>query len=150
MKVILLEDVEKLGKTGDLKTVKSGYARNYLIPRGLAIIANEKNIKELNRRREITERKEVRVEKKLEELSSKMGTAVIEISAKAGEEGRLYGTVTAQQIAEAIGEKFHVELDKRRVLLEDPIKNLGDHTVLVRFSGTHEIQMQVRIVPEAE
>jgi large subunit ribosomal protein L9 len=150
MKIILLEDVEKLGKTGDMKTVKSGYARNYLIPRGLATIADEKNVRELERRKEIEGRKEARVEKKLGELGTKMETTVIEISAKAGEEGRLYGTVTAQQIAEAIGEKFRVELDKRRVLLEDPIKNLGDHTVRVRFSGTREILMQVRIVPEAE
>ncbi|MEW6202904.1 MAG: 50S ribosomal protein L9 [bacterium] len=148
MKVILCEDVDKLGKTGDLKVVKDGYARNFLIPRGLAVTANDKNIAEHARRKVMEEHKEARVEKKLEGLEAEMSAAVIEISAKASEEGRLYGTVTAQQIADAINEKFKLELDKRRVLLDDPIKNLGDYTLRIKFSAAHEIQVQIRVVSE--
>lgn len=148
MKVILRQDIEKLGDRGDIKEVKSGYARNYLIPRGLAVAANRSNLKTLEEQKRVDERKEKKIEEKLTERADFIAGSTVEISARAGAEGRIYGSVTAAQISAALKEKFDLEIDKRRVLLDSPIKNIGEHTVNMRLSPGQEVPVKVIVTPE--
>ncbi|MFH1537731.1 MAG: 50S ribosomal protein L9 [bacterium] len=148
MKVILRQDIEKLGDRGDVKEVKAGYARNFLIPRALAVVASKSNLKALEEQKRVDERKEARIEVTLKERADSIADTAVEITARAGAEGRIYGSVTAAQISAALREKFGLEIDKRRVLLESPIKNIGEHTVYMRLSAGQEVPVRVNVVPE--
>ncbi|MEW5945025.1 MAG: 50S ribosomal protein L9 [bacterium] len=148
MKVILREDVESLGRSGEIKDVRNGYARNYLIPRGLADAATPGNLKALEQRRETRQRREARLERRLEQLSSELESATVRITAKAGEDGKLYGSVTSQQIASSLSGQFGIEIDRRRIVIEDPLKNLGVHSVLLKFSSGRDVTIRVEVLEE--
>ena len=147
MKVILKNDVERLGKTGDVVTVAAGYARNYLLPRGLALEATDRGVEQIaidRRRDEKTLQKKasdaVAFQTKLEELS-------LTISKQAGESDKLFGTVTAMEIAEALGKEGH-EIDKRKIELEEPIKTLGIYTVPIRLHTDVTAKVKLWVVKE--
>ena len=147
MKVILKNDVERLGKTGDVVTVAAGYARNYLLPRGLALEATDRGVEQIaidRRRDEKTLQKKasdaVAFQTKLEELS-------LTISKQAGESDKLFGTVTAMEIAEALGKEGH-EIDKRKIELEEPIKTLGIYTVPIRLHTDVTAKIKLWVVKE--
>lgn len=131
MQVILIQDVKGLGSRGDTVKVADGYARNYLIPRGLAIEATKENLKQLETQQAERARQLLRKEKEAEELARRLEATTVRIPARAGEGGRLFGSVTAADIAEALA-KLGIKVDKKQIELENPIKQLGSYTVVVR------------------
>ncbi len=145
MKVILLKEVPSLGHPGEIRDVKDGYARNYLLPRGLAAPATAGNLQNLAHTREVAQQREVRVREEVARLTQVLETMVVEIRAKAGEEGRLFGSVTAQDIAEAISRKG-VEVTKKQVELDEPIKTAGFYKVAIRLHPRHTAQVEVNVV----
>lgn len=146
MRVILLEDVEGLGTKGDLVEVAPGYGRNYLVPRGLAEVATKGNIKALEQRRQALLRRAERERAEARAVAERLAAHVVKISARAGESGRLFGSVTSSDIADAVKEQLDIELDRRRIDLEEPIKAAGEYEVPVRLasgvSGTIRVQVQ--------
>ena len=148
MKVILREDVEKLGKAGDVVKVADGYGRNFLIPRKIAVPADVRNLKNLEHEKRSIEARVKKAQKNAESLSSKLSSVSLTITAKAGEEGKLFGAITSRDIAEAL-EKAGVAVDRKMVQLDDPIKHLGDYKVKVRTGGESVPEISVSVVAES-
>lgn len=147
MKVILREDVKSLGRAGDLVNVSDGYARNYLIPRGIAILADEKNIQAFEREQKAIERRLLKEKQEVTELAHRLSKLNITLRAKAGEEGKLFGSVTSKDISEAL-KREGIEIDKKRIYLKEPIKRLGNYSVEVRLP--HDVTATVNITVEEE
>ena len=147
MKVILREDVKDLGHVGELLTVKDGFARNFLLPRGLALEANLKNVKSLEHEKRKIQEVVKKAKSGAEELSSKIAAVTLTIKAKAGEEDKLFGSVTAMDIAEAL-KKEGLDIDRRKIVLEEPIKRLGNYTVSVKVHSEVSSQFTVHVVSE--
>lgn len=148
MRIILIQEVKNLGKEGDVVEVKEGYARNYLIPRKMAIEATPGNLSQIEKLRK---KRALREAKELEEmkfLQSKVEGLVLEFSKKAGEKGKLYGSVTAREIAEAISKMIGFEFDKKYLELPEPIKDLGKHDVRINFGKGIHATVTVNILPE--
>jgi large subunit ribosomal protein L9 len=142
VKLILREDVPKLGNAGDVVSVKPGYARNFLLPQGKAALASEAKVKELEHHRRLIAEKVARELKDLGAARDRLEQLELAVEAQAGEEGRLFGSVTAIQIAELIAEKG-IEIDRRRIDLAEPIKEVGEHTVPIRLH--REVIANVRL-----
>jgi large subunit ribosomal protein L9 len=132
VKLILREDVPKLGHAGEVVSVKPGYARNFLLPQGKAALASEAKVTELEHHKRLIADKVARDLKDLNAARDRLEQLQLEVQAQAGEEGRLFGSVTAIQIAELIGEKG-IEIDRRKIDLAEPIKEVGDHSVPIRL-----------------
>jgi large subunit ribosomal protein L9 len=147
MEVILREDVSNLGKAGELVKVKPGYARNFLLPRGLAYEATEGNKKRIQAEAKGRVTRQAAEKAEAEALAAKLSALAIRIAAKAGEENRLFGSITAQDIADALAQAGQV-VDKRKIELEHPIKTLGFHAVPVRVH--HDVQAEVKLTVVAE
>ena len=147
MKVILREDVENLGKAGDVVKVADGYGRNYLIPKRLAVQADVRNLRTLEHDRRVIEARAKRNRRTAEETGSRLSTLSLTIPAKAGEEGKLFGAVTARDIAEALG-KAGVVVDRRTVLLLEPIKQTGEYRVKVKVGTDVVPEISVAVVAE--
>lgn len=149
MKMILREAVEHLGRPGDLVNVKPGYARNYLIPQGLAYRATEANVRRIEEERRVREEQARRAYLEANRQASRLDGLTLHFKARASEEGTLFGSVTAKDILErAEEEELGFELDKRAVRLDEPIKSLGEHPVQVRLSA--DVETEVRVIVEAE
>ncbi|MET0972279.1 MAG: 50S ribosomal protein L9 [Thermoleophilaceae bacterium] len=146
---ILLKDVEQLGERGDVIDVSDGYLRNYLAPRRLAQPATAGAIAEAQRRHEAAERAVVQAAAKAEETAALLRKTVLTISHQAGDDGRLFGSVTAQEISDAIRQARSVKLDKRRILLEEPIKTTGTHMVTVEVSDGVTADIKTIVTPQA-
>lgn len=125
MIVILKKDVKGTGKAGEVIKVSPGYARNMLIPRGLAIEATEGNVRNLEKQKQIQKENEAKEKAKAEEIASKLSKENIVIKTKAGEGGRLFGSITNKDISEAIEKQLGIKIDRRKIVLENPIKELG-------------------------
>jgi len=149
MEVILREHVDNLGRRGEIVKVADGYARNYLLPRKLALLATEGNKKQIERERVRFEAKELEEKKVAEAVSARLATVAIEISRKVGETEALYGSVTTGDIAHALGEKG-VEIDKRKIVLQEPIKKLGEFTIPVKLHREVTTSITVRVIAEGE
>jgi len=134
MDLLLLKDVPKLGRAGDEVRVADGYARNYLLPRRLAVPLTEGAHHQAQQIREARRRQVEREEMETQAAARQLDGLTVSIAAKAGEQGKLYGSVTAADIAEAVLAQHGVEVDKRRIVVEEPIRELGDKRVEVRFS----------------
>jgi large subunit ribosomal protein L9 len=148
MKIILLEDVSGKGQAGDVVKVADGYARNFLLPRGTAIEASQANMKTLEHRRaKIAEKRAVDLEA-ARERAAKIDNLSITITSKSGEAGRLFGSVTAQDIADAVEAQHGVEIDKRKINLDAPIKTVGVHPIEIKIFA--EVNATVRVLVEAE
>jgi large subunit ribosomal protein L9 len=132
MKVILADDVRGLGHRGETVTVKPGYARNFLFPQGTAYEASVANVRRLSEEKKKYDQKTLQEKSVAEEVARKVEGQTVVISKKAGEEGHLYGSVTASEIADALSARG-IEVDRRRVELAEPIRRLGSHTVHVRL-----------------
>ena len=145
VQVILREDVASLGHAGDLVNVKPGFARNFLIPQGKAIVATEASKRELEHQQRVIAERVRREVELLEAERKKIDGVVIEISAQAGEEGKLFGSVTVVQIAEKLAERG-LEVDRRRIDLAEPIKDLGEHDVVVRLHRQVTATVKVKVV----
>ncbi|MBL7978797.1 MAG: 50S ribosomal protein L9 [Bacteroidetes Order II. Incertae sedis bacterium] len=148
MKLILKQDIDKLGLAGDIVTVKDGYGRNYLIPHGFAVIASPGNIRHAEEMKKQASLKLSKVKQNAEALAARLGGIELEIPAKVGEEGRLFGTITTTTIAEALTHKG-VELDRRKLVLSEDIRNVGVYSVTVRLHSEVEGTFKVKVVPEA-
>ncbi len=147
IEVILREDVKSLGRAGELVRVRPGYARNYLLPHGLAYEASEGNKKRIAAETRAREARGQVERAGAEQLASTLSGVALTLSGKAGEEGKLFGSITAQDIAEALAAKGHT-VDRRKIELEHPIKTLGQHTVAVRVHPEVHANVQVSVVPE--
>jgi large subunit ribosomal protein L9 len=148
-KVLLREDVDDLGARGEIVRVRAGYARNYLLPRKLAVEATAGNVKGIEQERAALLRKEAKERSTAEAQSEQMGSLVLEFKRKAGEQGALYGSVTSMDIAEALQERGY-EIDRHRIHLREPLKRVGDYTVAIRLHREVTIDLQVKVVPEGE
>ncbi|OAG27646.1 50S ribosomal protein L9 [Thermodesulfatator autotrophicus] len=146
MQVILKEYVPNLGAPGDVVTVKPGYARNYLIPKGLAIPASKKSLKAIERERQIILAKAERIRRKLMSEAERLNEVELEIPQRVVEEDRLYGSVSATEIVNALKEKGF-EITKKQVLLEEPIKKLGEYIVPIKLSADVTAHIKVKVVP---
>lgn len=145
MKVILLQDIPGTGKKNQIINISDGYARNFLFPRKWAVEATPNAIKEVERRNEIERAKEMARRKEAEDLAASLKGKVIHLEAKGGEKGKLYGSVTTQEIAEALKSQHQIELDKRKIELPEPIRTAGDSEVTVSLYTGIKVQMLVRV-----
>lgn len=145
VKLILREDVPKLGDAGELVVVRPGYARNYLLPQGKAILATEAQVRELEHHKRLIAEK---VAKQLRELAAerdRIEQIVLEVRALAGGEGRLFGSVTAAQIAELLAERG-VEIDRRKIDLAEPIKELGEHSISIVLHREISARIKLKVI----
>lgn len=147
MKAVLSKDVPGLGSAGDIVEVSPGYFRNYLRPRNLAVEATEKNVAVVARAKKQAERVAARERSQAEQLAAKLAELPIKVALKAGENDRLFGSVTAADIAEKLREAGY-EFDKRKIVLEEPIKRLGLYTVHVKIHP--EVEAKVNVLVEKE
>lgn len=147
MKVIFQKDVKGQGKKGEVKDVSEGYARNYLLPKGLAVEANEANLKSLKAMEKSMERKEQERLEEAQQLAKQLEEMDIRLTAKAGEGGRLFGAVTSKQITDFLATK-KVKIDKRKVEMNDPIRTLGTTQVTVRLHPKVTATIKVHVVEE--
>lgn len=147
MEVILREDIEKLGNRGQVVTVAAGYARNYLLPKKLAVLANEGNKKIVEHERQSHLRREAKETADAQDLAKLMANVSITIAQKAGENDQLFGSVTAQDIAGAL-EKQGYTIDRRKIQMSEPIKVLGEHKVPVRLHKDVTIELPVNVTRE--
>lgn len=147
MRVILKEDVQGLGKAGQIITVKDGYARNYLIPKGLALVADERNLKLLEYQRKKIEEEAKKKRQDAESLAQRLSEIQLTIKAKAGEDQKLFGSITAKDVAEAL-EKEGIKIDKKQILIEEPIKRVGEHELQVKLSSGVVAKLKINVLAE--
>lgn len=133
MKILLLKDVDNLGKEGEIKEVKPGYARNYLIPKKYAVLATEENIKKLNIEKETITRKRKKEEKRLKELAKTIQGRSFTIKAKVGEDGKMFGSVTKEDISEIVSKETGIKIEKENISLFEPIKNTGVYDIELKI-----------------
>lgn len=145
MKVILTENVEGLGNIGDLVKVKPGYARNFLVPRGMAQEASLRNVKELDHQKRQMERKAQKVAQDAQALKARIEAVKCVIAHRAGEEGKLFGSVTSMEIGEKLA-AAGVEIDRKKIVLPEPIKSVGQFEVPVRLTAGVTATIQVSVV----
>jgi large subunit ribosomal protein L9 len=145
MDVILREDIDKLGLRGQMVKVAAGYARNYLLPKRLAVAATESNKKIVEQERQGHLRKEAKLASEAQDLATLMAGTVLTITAKAGENDQLFGSVTAKDVAEALEAKSFT-IDRRKIQLEEPIRTLGEHKVPVRLHRDVTTEVTVNVV----
>lgn len=148
VQVILSEDVPNLGDAGELVSVKPGFARNYLLPLGKAVAATEASKKQLEHQKRVIAEKVARERKLLEAEKARFEGQVVEIAAQAGEEGRLFGSVTAAMIADKLAERG-LGVDRRRIALAEPIKELGEHAVVLKLHREIQATITVKVTAAA-
>jgi len=147
IEVILREDVKSLGKAGEMVRVKPGYARNFLLPRGLAFEATEGNKKRIAAETRARATRDQAERVTAEQFAATLGGVTLTLTGKAGEEGKLFGSITAQDIADALAAQGH-QVDRRRIELEHPIKSVGHHSVAVRLHPEVHAEVRVSVVAE--
>lgn len=145
---ILLADVESLGETGDAVDVSPGYLRNYLVPRKLAQPATRGALEEVRRRRDAAERAEREAEERAEETAGLLARTVLTITHRAGEDGKLYGSVSAKEVADGIAAARGLRVDRKRIQLEEPIRELGTYMIEVDVGGGRSARVKTMIVDE--
>ncbi len=145
--VILTQDLANVGKGGELVKVRPGFARNYLIPRGLAIGATEGNMRQIDHQKKVAEAKNAKGQKEAVELAEKLGTVALTIHRQVGDGERLYGSVTHRDIEEALGQKGFV-VDRRRIVTE-PLKALGVHDVVIKLAPTVTATIKVEVAAKS-
>jgi large subunit ribosomal protein L9 len=146
MQVILREDVPGLGIIGDIVKVKPGYARNFLLPRGLAVVADHRNLRQLDHHKRVIALKKSRERGSHEDFARRLSEVVIEIEARAGKGGKLFGSVTNMDVHKLLGERGF-ELDRRRIELREPIKEVGEYAVSVRVGQDITAKINVAVKP---
>jgi large subunit ribosomal protein L9 len=144
VQLILREDVHRLGEAGSLVSVKPGYARNFLLPTGKAMLATDSRVNELEHKRSMITERLAKERKSFEALRQKVESTQLSFTAQAGEEGKLFGSITAQQVADQLAEKG-IEVDRRKIVLDEPIKSVGDHSVKLRLSADLAAEIKVKV-----
>ena len=143
MIVILLKDVKGTGKAGDIVKVSDGYARNMLIPRGFATEATGGSVRNLEKQKAAVEEKRAQEHKKAEELSGRVSGLTVNITTKAGDGGRLFGSITTMDVADALNEQHGIDIDKRKFVMEAPIKHTGEYEIQVKLY--HEVSAKLKV-----
>jgi len=147
MKVILHEEVRNLGKIGEVVDVAEGYARNFLIPKKLAVEANVKNVRALEHERKKIEEKVKKIKSGAQQLSERVSALTLTLHAKAGEEEKLFGSITTMDIAEAL-KKEGIDIERKRILLDEPIKRLGSYSIHIKIHPELTTHLSVQVVAE--
>ncbi len=148
MKVILLKDIKGTGKKGDILNASDGHARNYLLPRGLAKEATDGNVKELEHQNASKEKRAAEELAEAKKLASEIEKIVVQFKTKAGEGGRLFGSITNKDIAEELKSKHQLDIDKKKIALEQPIRTLGTTIVTIKVYPKVSAQMKVQVTEE--
>ena len=148
MQVILKQDVEKIGRRGDIVDVSRGYVRNFLVPRNLAEVATPSKLEEAQREMEESAERDRRMAERAGEIAETLNKSVITIEARTGEDERIFGSITPANIVSAIERARGLHIDRRRVKLDEPIKSLGTHQVPVQVHGDVEASVKVIVVPK--
>jgi len=147
MEIILKEDIANLGKIGEVVRVRDGFARNYLLPRGLVLLANKKNIKLFEHQKKVIGDQKQKIMRDAQAVGDQLNGVSLTIAMRSGEEGRLFGSVTNMQIEKALKAKG-LNVDRRKIHLDEPIKNLGDYEVPIRLSADLTVPLKLSVVPE--
>lgn len=147
MKVILKEDVRNIGTMGQIVDVADGYARNFLVPKGLAVDANVKNIRAMDHAKKTIQEKAKKIRGQAQDLSDKIANMTIVIKAKSGEEGKLFGSVTSMDIAEQMKNQG-IDIDKKKIVIEEPIKRLGSYRVGIKLHSDVTTQVTLQVIAE--
>lgn len=148
MDVILSQDIKKLGKKGEVVSVAEGYARNYLLPQGMAMEASQGRIKELARQRDALANQKHKQEEKSRALGAKLAGVKISLPAKVGEAGKLFGAISNKDIAGALLTVHGLDVDKKKIILKEPIKALGEYVVTVKLHPAVMVELTVEVVTE--
>ena len=148
VKVILSETIHGLGEAGDLVGVKVGYARNYLLPQGKALLATESKVRELEHHKRVVTEKAARDLNDLKALRDRLESVALEVTARVGEEGKLFGSVTTAHIAELLAEKGYT-VDRRKIQLSEPLREIGDHVVPIRLQRDLTAEVALKISAES-
>lgn len=148
MELILLEDIDKLGYKYDVVTVKNGYGRNYLIPQGLAMIANSDNRRKLNDIIDKQAAEEAELKGHYQEIADKLKDVTLKIGAKSGTSGKIFGSVTNIQIAAALKDQFGVEVERRKIQLPEEVKSIGNYEVLLKLHPEVESKVAFEVISE--
>ena len=146
MKIILTQEVRNIGAPGDVVDVADGYARNYLIPRGVALRATKGTLKQVDTIRRTREVREIRNLEQAQQIAGQLAALRIRVQAKAGEGGRLFGQVTPAQIAEAVAKAGGPKIDKKRLHLDEPVKSLGAHRAHLRLHPEVEAEIEIEVL----
>ena len=149
MEVILREDIPNLGKIGEVVRVRDGFARNYLLPRGLVLVANKRNLKTFQHQKKMVADQKQRFLRQAQSVSSELAGVSLTIRMRTGEEGKLFGSVTNIQIEKALKAKG-LDVDRRKIHLDEPIKTLGDFEVPVRLTAELTVPLKVSVVAETD
>jgi len=147
MKVILLEDIDKLGKKGEIKEIADGYARNLLIPKKMVVLASKSEVIRLEEQKKIDEEKAEKELVRFQEIASQIDGFELEISAKIGEDDKLFGAITASKISEEL-KKNNFEIEKNQIKLEEPIKEIGEYEVPIELPHNLEAKIKLIIIEE--
>ncbi|WP_270166990.1 50S ribosomal protein L9 [Paenibacillus sp. SYP-B4298] len=148
MKVIFLQDVKGQGKKGEVKEVSEGYARNFLLPKGLIKLASDGNLKTLEVQNAAEQKRKEKEKEDAEKLAARLGELKVIVKTKAGEGGRLFGAITSKQVAEALASQAGIKIDKRKIELEEPIRSLGVTQVAVKLHHEVKAKLHVHTVEE--
>ncbi|ACV65014.1 ribosomal protein L9 [Desulfofarcimen acetoxidans DSM 771] len=148
MKIILNQDVAKLGRKGDVLDVAEGYARNYLLPRGLAAEASKSKMNDLERQKSIEEDRKLKIKQKSEQLAEKINNLTVKIFARVGENGKLFGAVGNNDIAKALSDQFKVDIDKKKIVLKDTIKTIGEYKAILKLHTSVQAEINVEVLPQ--
>ena len=149
MEVILREDIPNLGKIGEVVRVRDGFARNYLLPRGLVLVANKRNLKTFQHQKKMVADQKQRFLRQAQSVSNELAGVSLTIRMRTGEEGKLFGSVTNIQIEKALKAKG-LDVDRRKIHLDEPIKTLGDFEVPVRLTAELTVSLKVSVVAETD
>jgi len=148
MQVILREDVSNLGRSGDVVTVRAGYGRNYLIPQGMAVLATERNVRQIEHQKQVIATRNAKLAKDAQAVADKISTVELVIVRQAGESDKLFGSVSTRDIEEALRTRG-VQVDRKKIVLADPIKTLGDYTVEVRLGRGITAKVKLHVVSKS-
>ncbi|MBS1644280.1 MAG: 50S ribosomal protein L9 [Bacteroidetes bacterium] len=148
MEVILIKDVDNLGGVNELVSVRPGYARNYLIPQKFALEANESNKKMLAERQKVSQKREAKLMAEIAKVTEVLKQSPVKVGAKTGTSGKIFGSVTAIQIARAIREQKGYEIDRRRISITEEVKELGLHKASIDFGKEHVVEIEFEVVGE--
>ena len=150
MEILLKQDVQNLGSAGDIVNVKAGFARNYLIPRGMAMPATPGLRKQASQIKQASERRRLRELKTAQDLADRISQITLKFKAMAGESGRLYGSITSSAIAEALAAELDTDVDRRHIRMDHPLRELGEHDITIHLSQGVDATFKVIVEPEGE
>ena len=148
MEVILIQDVDNLGAANEVVKVRNGYARNFLIPQKLAVEASPSNLKKVEEKRKVADKKEQVMLKAVNEVIAKLKDGALKIGAKSGTSGKIFGSVTSLQLARAIREQKGYEIDRKKIHITDEVKELGAYKATVDFGNGNSTEVEFEVVPE--